>query len=586
MTSNSGTVRMGMGFVWRVVRRYRVESALSTAAALLWMAMVIVGPYLSKRVVDDAIVGNDQSLLWPLLLIVLVAGAARALGIGGRRYFAFRLAYRAETDIRNRIFEHVQRLAFAFHDRTSTGELMARASTDLSQFRIVLAMLPITVANIALLLAVACVLVVLDPLLGAVTALAIPTLLFTARHYAGRVLAVSFDVQQSLADLSSDVEEAVSGVRVVKSYGQEEREVARVAATSDRIYDRTIELIRHRATYVPIFEALPAIASGIILLIGGLRVIDDTMTLGDFVAFTEYLVILNFPLRMTGWFFAEVPRASASAVRIGDLLATAPEITDPLKPTRLPAGRGEVRFEGVSFAYPDGQTVLDGIDLRVAAGASIALVGATGSGKSTVAKLIPRFYDVTSGRILLDGVDVTTVALDELRTAVAVAFEEPFLFSSSVRGNIAFGAPDATDEQVRLAARLARADEFIAELPDGYDTVVGERGFSLSGGQRQRIALARSVLRDPRVLILDDAMSSVDAATEHEIRDALATVMAGRTTIIIAHRPATLALADQVVFLDDGAVAAVGDHRHLLATVPRYAEVLAEVYGDPSGKAV
>ncbi len=581
--SERGAIGLGLRFIGRVVRRYRTELVLSILAALLWMAMVIVGPYLTKLVVDDAIIAGNRDLLAPLVGLVLAAGVARALGIGGRRYFAFRLSYRAETDLRNRIFEHVQRLAFAFHDRTSTGELMARASTDLNQFRIVLAMLPITVANLALLVSVAVVLIILDPLLGAITALAIPALLAVARRYAGQVLSISFEVQQSLADLSTDVEEAVSGIRVVKSYGQEEQEVARVAATSDRIFDRAMSLVGQRAIHVPIFEALPALATGLVLLIGGLRVADGLLTLGDFVAFTEYMVVLNFPLRITGFFLAELPRASAAALRIRDLLRTAPEITDPRAPSPLPPGRGRVCFDHVSFAYPDGPSVLDDFQLAVEPGRSVALVGSTGSGKSTVAYLLPRFYDPTAGEIRLDGTPIQQLSLDELRSSVAVAFEEPFLFSASVRDNIAFGAPDATDEQVRLAARLARADEFIAELPDGYDTVVGERGFSLSGGQRQRIALARAVMRDPRVLILDDAMSSVDAATEQEIRDSLATVMAGRTTIIIAHRPATLALADEVVFLDEGRVRAVGPHERLLAEVPRYAEVLAETAGVGGG---
>jgi ATP-binding cassette subfamily B protein len=569
-------IRFGLGFILRVVRRYRRETVLSILAALLWMAMVIAGPYLTKLVVDEAITGGQRDLLAPLVGLVLLAGLARALGIGGRRYFAFRLSYRAETDLRNRIFEHIQRLAFSFHDRISTGELMARASTDLSQFRIVLAMLPITVANLALLTAVSVVLIVIDPVLGAITAVAIPALLAVSRRYARRVLSISFEVQQSLADIATDVEEAVSGIRVVKSYGREEHEVARVAATSDRIFDRAIALITQRAIHVPLFEALPAIATGMVLLVGGLRVAGGIITLGDFVAFTEYMVVLNFPLRITGFFLAELPRASAAAVRIRDLLATAPDITNPAQPVALPPGRGRVVFDRVSFNYPDGPAVLSEFDLAVDAGKSVALVGATGSGKSTVAYLLPRFYDPTAGSIRLDGADIRSLALEDLRSAVAVAFEEPFLFSASIRENIAFGDPDATDEQVRLAARLASADGFISELSDGYDTVVGERGFSLSGGQRQRIALARAVLRDPRVLILDDAMSSVDAATEQEIRDSLRTVMAGRTTIIIAHRPATLALADEVVFLDAGVVAAVGAHEDLLATVPRYAEVLAE----------
>ncbi len=286
-------------------------------------------------------------------------------------------------------------------------------------------------------------------------------------------------------------------------------------------------------------------------------------------------MILNFPLRLTGWFFAEIPRASAAGGRVLELLKTAPEITDPKQPVDIPPGPGDIRFSDVHFEYPDGSPVLDGFDLHVPGGRSVAVVGATGSGKTTVAYLLARFYDVTGGKVLLDGVDVRSVRLDDLRNEVAVVFEETFLFSASIRDNIAFGNPDASDEQVRLAARLAQAHEFIAETADGYDSMIGERGYSLSGGQRQRIALARAVLRDPRVLILDDATSSVDAVTEDEIRVALKTVMAGRTTIIIAHRPSTLLLADQVIFIEEGKVVDSGTHMDLLERIPRYGAVLA-----------
>jgi ATP-binding cassette subfamily B protein len=561
-------------------KNYKRDAGLSIVSALVWMAVVVVVPYVEKVIIDRAISGGRRDLLGPLVGLLLAVGFVKALGVGGRRWFAFRLSYRAETDLRNRIFEHVQRLAFTFHDRTATGELMARSSSDLSQVRLVFAMLPITIANVAMFVVIGVVLILLDPVLGSVTVLAIPAMGVIALIYARRVLAASFEVQQRLADMASVVEEGVSGIRVVKAFGREDLEVAKVDRVADRIYAKTMELVRERATFVPLFEVIPSLATVAVLWIGGLRVVDGAMSLGDFVAFTQYLVILVFPLRLTGWFFAELPRAAAAASRVVDLMAKAPDIDDPTSPTPLPDGGGEIRFEDVAFAYPDGPRVLEGFDLTIPAGASVAVVGSTGSGKSTLAYLVPRFYDPDGGRVLLDGIDVRGIALDRLRGEVAVVFEDTFLFSSTIGENIGFGDPEASKEQIRLAARLAQAHGFISVLEDGYDTVVGERGLSLSGGQRQRVALARAILRDPRVLILDDATSSVDAATESEIRAALETVMKGRTTIIIAHRTSTLKMADSVVVIEDGRVLAVGSHAELLATVPRYEEILAEAVDD------
>ncbi len=569
-------LRSGLGLMQRTLTRYRGDLVPAVLGALLWMVMVVSLPYLVGMVIDRAIGANDGDLLGPLVARVIGTGVLLGLGIGVRRYYAFRLSYRAEADLRNRMFEHIQRLAFSFHDVTSTGELMARASSDLSQMRLVFAMLPITVANLAMFIAVITVLIVLDPVLGLVSSLTVPILLLAARRYAGRVIGLSFDLQQRLADLSQVVEEAIGGIQVIKSYGQEGQEQARLDDRAEKIYSRAIRLAWIRSAYQPAFEMIPGIANIAVLWLGGMRVIGGNLSLGEFVAFTSYLAVLNFPLRITGWFFAQMPRAGAAASRIQSLLATAPSIADPASAETLRPGPGEVRLCGVHFAYPDGAGVLTGVDLVIPGGGSVALVGATGSGKTTLAQLIPRFHEVDAGVITLDGVDVRRIRLDELRREVAFVFQETFLFSASVRDNIAFGDGEASDEQIRLAARLAQAHGFITGLSDGYDTVVGERGHSLSGGQRQRVALARAVLRDPRVLILDDATSSVDAIVEAEMLAALERVMSGRTTIIIAHRTSTLDLVDQVAFLDGGRVAAMGTHRELVATVPRYSEVLAQ----------
>ncbi len=571
-----GDARAGLSLLVRTLARYRVDLAIAIAGALLWMAMVVAVPYLVSRVIDHAITGDAHDSLGRLVLLLLGAGVLLGTGVGLRRYFSFRCSYGAEVELRKRMFEHMQRLAFSFHDVTSTGELMARASSDLSQVRLIYAMTPITLANVGMFLAVVTVLIVIDPILGGVTSLTVPAVLVLSRSYARRVLRISFELQQRLADLSRVVEESIGGIQVIKSYGQESQEQEKLDESAYRIFDRGVRLAKVRSRFAPMFELVPSVATIAVLWLGGMRVVSGDITLGQFVAFTQYLAMLNFPLRIAGWFFAQLPRATAAASRIQTLLAEDPAIADPEDPVPLPPGRGEVRFHDVSFTY-GGPAVLRGVDLTIPGGTSVAVVGATGSGKTTLSHLVPRFRDVESGAITLDGVDVRTISLDELRREVAVVFQETYLFSASVRDNIAFGDPAASDEQIRLAARLAQAHEFISDLPDGYDTVVGERGHSLSGGQRQRVALARAVLRDPRVLILDDATSSVDAIVEAEMLAALEQVMQGRTTIIIAHRTSTLAIVDQVVFLDEGRIAAIGTHADLLRTVPRYGEVLAQV---------
>ncbi len=570
-----GDVRAGLSLLAQTLRQYPADSVRSIGAAVVWMASVIAIPYLVKLIVDGAVRGGDVDMLGVLVGLLLTAGLVQAVTIGARRYYGFRLSYGAEADLRNSMFSHLQRLGFSFHDETPTGQLMARASSDLSQVRLIFAMLPITLANLGMFIAVTVVLVLIDPVLGAVASLIIPALLIASVLYARKVIAVSFQVQERLADLSQVVEEAVAGIQVVKAYGQEAQEQGRLDHAADRIYDRTVDLARRSSTFGPLFELLPAMGSVAVLWLGGFRVVDGVITLGDFVAFTEYLAVLVLPIRMTGWFFASLPRSAAAATRVRRLLATAPDPADPPDPVRLPDGPGRVEMRGVRFGYPGGSTVLDGVDLVVPGGESVALVGATGAGKTTLAHLIPRFHDVAAGAVVLDGVDVRRVGLDDLRGEVAVVFQESYLFSASVRDNIALGAPEASDDQVRAAARLARAHDFICALDDGYDTIVGERGYTLSGGQRQRVALARAVLRDPRVLILDDATSSVDAVVEAEIQAALRQVMAGRTTVIVAHRTSTLSLVDRVALLEEGRVVAYGTHRELMETVPRYAEVLA-----------
>ncbi len=566
---------VGLRLIFSGIRRYPRLTVISTLGALSWMVVTVVNPYLQKLVVDNAVEANQPNLLPPLVMMVLLVGVLRAASIIWRRWNAFKLAYRFEVDLRGRIFSTIQRLGFDFHDHASAGELMARASTDVTQVRLVYMMLPITVANLLTMAMVGVMAFVLDPVLGMVAAITLPAMLVFAVMYARRTIGASFQVQQALAEMSRLTQEGISGIAVTKAFGREAREARRAQWAAMDIFSKSMHLARFRSVYLPWLELIPTLTTLGALWLGGMRVANGDMSIGDLVAFTQYLVVLAFPIRMTGWFFAELPRASVAASRVVELVETAASVASPDSPRALQPGGGEIRFKGVSFAY-EGVDVLRELDLHIPAGSSVALFGATGCGKTTLAQLIPRFYDPQAGAISIDGIDVRQLDLTELRREVAVAFEEPFLFSATVAENIGFGAPRADRSEIVAAARIADADEFIRTLPDGYETVVGERGMSLSGGQRQRLALARAIVGNPRILILDDATSAVDAITETRIHAELVEMMVGRTTIMIAHRTSTLLLADRIILLEGGRVLAVGEHQELWENVPRYRQLLAE----------
>ena len=569
--------KAGWRLLSRAVKQQRRWVILGVLAGLAWTAARVAVPTLTRLAIDRGILARQHGALLTYSLAIVAVGIVSAVCVGLRRWFAFGISYRAETDLRDRLFAHLQRLHFAFHDQAQTGQLMARAVTDLFQVQNFLVLIPITIGNALIVVAVVAILFSTNAGLAFLALVTLPIINVLAKRFGTRLHPVSMSIQQQLAGVSGVVEETVVGIRVIKGFGAEPIQERKLRSWVDRVFDRAIALGRLRASFMPLLDFFPALGLVAVLWYGGHQVLQHHLTIGELVAFMTYVLMLITPLRMLGMLIAQGQRAVASGERIDEILSTLPAIVDNPKGRPMPPGQGELRFEDVTFAYAPGATpVLEHLNLIARPGEAVALVGATGSGKTTVARLVPRFYDVDGGRVTIDGADVRDVRLRDLRHAVGIVFEDTFLFSDSIRNNIAFADPHTSHENVERAARLAGAHDFIVELPEGYDTVIGEQGFSLSGGQRQRVALARAILADPRILILDDATSSVDPTKEHEIRDALATVMKGRTTIVIAHRPATVALADRVVLLDEGRVVADGTHEHLLATNEHYRHVLAQ----------
>ncbi len=560
-----GTFRRLLGFL----RPYRRGVVWSFVLAIAAMGMTVLIPYLTGRAVDQVRSGDKDELM-TLGIVVLIAGVLRLLLTLARRIVAGRVSLGVEYDLRDRMYGHLLAQELAFFDGQQTGQLMSRATVDLQAVRFFLGYGLIFIVQSALTIVLASVaMIAIDPQLALISLAPVPFVIAVATSYGRHARPAIIEVQQRIAELTAEVEENVSGVRVVKSFAAEGRQRARFDHAVGRVFEQAMVSTRLQAFYNPFIGFLPQLGLAAILFFGGRQVIDGSLTIGQFLAFYTYLLMLLSPMRTLGMALGMAQRATASGTRIFQILDREPAIVAPPGAlSELPPGPGRVTFRDVSTP------ALHDVSLDIPGGRTIAIVGGTGSGKTTLIQLIGRLYDVDFGAVLVDGVDVRDVDPFALRREIAVVDDAPFLFSATVAENIAYARPDATHEQIELAARRAQAHGFIARLKDGYDTRVGERGLTLSGGQRQRIAIARAFLADPRVLVLDDATSAVDATTEQAIKTALREVMAGRTTIVIAHRLSTIALADEIVVLEDGAVAAHGTHEELLDVSPLYREIV------------
>ena len=557
------------------LRPYRTGVVWSLVLAALAMVATVAIPYLSGRGLD-AIRTRDRHQLVLLAVAVAVAGLVRLALTVLRRLVAGRVSLGVEYDLRNLLFGHLQALELGFFDHSQTGQLMSRTTVDLQAVRFFLGYGLVFILQSALTIVLAgTAMLLLQPELGIISLVPVPFVVYVSARYGGRARPAIQEVQQRIAELTADAEENISGVRVVKAFARESHQRARFERSVGRVFDQAMVSARLQARYNPLIGFLPQLGLAAVLLVGGRQVIDHQLTLGQFSAFYFYLLMLLSPMRTLGVILGLSQRATASGARIFELLDRDPRLVSAPDAPPLPAGSGHVRFDQVELRYEGaGRPALREVSLDVPAGLTVALVGATGSGKTSLAGLIARLYDPTAGRVTIDGADLRDASVESVRQAVALVTDDPFLFSATVHENIAYARPDATADEVETAARRAQADAFIRHLPDGYDTRVGERGLTLSGGQRQRLAIARALLADPRILILDDATSSVDASTEQEIKRALREVMAGRTTFVIAHRLSTILLADEIVVLEDGRVAAHGSHDELLDSSDHYREIV------------
>ena len=555
------------------LKPYKVSMAVSILLAIGSQVAALVAIALTGATAA-ALTHHERDRLPWLVGAVLALGVARALMMAGRRLISGKQALGVELDLRTDIYAKLVRLSFGFYDRHQTGQLMSRATVDLQGVRFFLGYgLIFFFQSVFTVVGVAIVVFVVNWKLALIAITIAPVLVAVAYRYSHVSHPLLRDVQQKMADVATVAEENIVGVHVVKSFAREDAEQQKFEARSEQVFGQSVKANRQRALYVPLLSFLPLLAQAAILLVGGRMVANGSLSVADFVAFNLYLAMLIMPLRMLGMWIGQAQRATASGERIFQVIDEPEEIHDADDARDLPPGPGRIAFENVTFGYDPARPVLHGLDLELEAGKVVALIGHTGAGKTTLASLVPRFYDVQTGRVTVDGADVRDVTLTSLRREIGVIAQDPFLFSASVRENIAFGRPEATDDEIERAAQLAQAHEFIEALPQGYAPVIGERGIPLSGGQRQRVAIARALVIEPRILILDDATASVDASTEARIRGGLQEAMRERTTIIIAHRLSTIALADEIVVLEDGRVTFQG-RAHDAEDNPVYREIL------------
>ena len=565
-----GWVRRLAGYCWR----YRRNTLIALGASLLTALVAALIPLVQRRIIDKVIVTHTASI-WPLAIALVAAALLSFAGTSVRRYMGGRVSLDVQHDLRTELLGSLSRLDGARQDELHTGQVVSRSISDVNMVQGLLSMIPVTAGNLVLFALSLVIMLFLSPLLTVVALLVGPALYFVALASRRRLFPSSWAAQQESGAVAGVVEAAVTGVRVVKGFGQEEQEIGRLERASRRLFAARVRTVRMMARYSPALQAIPAFGQVGVLALGGWLAIHGSITLGTFLAFSAYLALMVAPVRMLTYLITLGQEARASVIRVFEVIDSRPVITEKPGAAALPADAAGIQLDDVHFGYQPSQPVLNGLSLRAEPGETLAMIGASGSGKSTVALLLARFYDVTSGAVRIGGHDVRDVTLDSLRAAIGLVLEDSFLFSDSVRANIAYGRPEATQEQIIAAARAAEAEEFIDELPQGYDTVIGEQGLSLSGGQRQRIALARALITDPRILVLDDATSSIDPRMEAEIHQTLRRVMRGRTTLLIAHRRSTLQLADRIAVLDGGRVVDVGSHEELTERCPRYRLLLA-----------
>jgi ABC-type multidrug transport system fused ATPase/permease subunit len=539
-------------------------------------------PALIGSAVDEGVIDQNVTKLIEFSVLIVIASALRGLCAFGQNYLGESAAQGGSYQLRRALYQHVQQLSFSFHDQAQTGDLLTRSMSDVEQLKNFTGRGMLMIFNLVLLVVgVSVALVAMNWKLAILSALILPLLYWRAAWFSRSMRPLFRAIQDQVAVVATLVQDNAAGARVVKAFGQEQREIEQFDRENETLYQKYYVSTRIQSFNTPLLNFIANGATIVMLWVGGLLVINSQLSIGELVAFYAYLLQIVGPVRQGGFLMSMASRAAASSERIIEVLDTPIEVASPPDAVALPALRGEVEFANVTCEYHPGRAVLENVSFKIEPGHTIALVGATGSGKTTVANLIPRFYDVSGGRVLIDGIDIRDVNLNELRRQIGIVMQETTLFSGSIKENIAFGKADATDDDIDWAAHMARADEFISRLPQGYETRVGERGVSLSGGQKQRVAIARALLMDPRILILDEFTSAVDAATERLIRAALVDLMQGRTTFVIAHRLSTVRAADLILVLKGGKLVDQGTHEELLDTSNVYREIHASQLAEP-----